>query len=94
MGGVRRKKGIHVIIREMWINAQHCSWEHMNIYLLNPGRKPTTDQSDNTTKVQLSEAMTLLGVFKGVLVRGYLKEHGNPETAVSPKAHSSVGEDL
>jgi hypothetical protein len=58
----------------------------MNTYILNLNRKPTTDQSDNTMKVRHGEAMSLLGLLRGVPARGYLKEHGQPKDSCITKS--------
>lgn len=86
-----KEKIIYVMIHEMWINVRlfvvwHCAWEDMNTYILNLNRKPTTDQSDNTMKVRHGEAMSLLGLLRGVPARGYLKEHGQPKDSCITKS--------
>lgn len=41
---------------------------------MNTDGEPTTDQG-NKTEVQLGKPMIVLGLFAGVLIRGYLQEH-------------------
>jgi hypothetical protein len=44
--------------------------------------------------IELFESMSLLGVFLGLWVRGYLQEHGPLEYNYIIKAHPSTREDL
>lgn len=38
------------------------SWKNVYNHLLTPDREPTTDQSMDTTKVQLGELISFIGV--------------------------------
>lgn len=42
---------------------------------MNTDGEPTTDQG-NKTEVQLVKPMVVLGLFAGVLMRGFLQERG------------------
>lgn len=61
----------------------------MNKYLLIPNRETTADISHNSTRVQLGEPMSLLGLLIGLRVGGTYRSRGDLRAAVSPKSHPS-----
>lgn len=46
----------------------------MKIYLLTLDEEPMTDQSQDITKVQLNDPVSLLGLLRGMWMRAYLQE--------------------
>lgn len=50
-----------------------------NICFAYINRELITDQSNDITRVQLGELMSLLGEFTGAWVKGYLLENGMSE---------------
>lgn len=51
---------------------------------LAPDREPKTDQSNESTRVQFSEPVNLLGLLTGVLVRVTYRNKGGSKGVVSP----------
>lgn len=83
-------------LAELRINLGDCcltgfSWgtehTHRLTSLLTPEREPTIDQSNDSTKVQFNEPMSLYW--------GYVQDHGqrdNLKAAILLKTHSSTGD--
>lgn len=65
---------------------QDFSWEMQYTYLLIPDREHTINQI-TTTKVQLDEPRVLLGLLKGVWMRGYLQQQKWFKDGCITKAH-------
>lgn len=75
IAGALQIPGLYGVGSNLGLVVWHYSWGAMNIHLLAPGRKPMTNQSTDTTQVQLVESVSFIGVILLATVLLVKKHH-------------------